>query len=162
MAAVSPMSMLAEEIRLQAAAAITQNADKLQVVEHPDERAPFPHDWLRVEFQNVDVTPADGESDFVVYSYDLHVGTVGDDLEAVGRTLNEWTRSIKLALVDRASDRSSLRTVPLPLSGLTLANSVVFEVEVGDDSPGTMEGDGWPRHSRTLTVRVRCYETATG
>lgn len=163
MAAVSPLSMLAEEIRQQIAAAITMDASKLQIAEHPTERALLTHDIELVEFGEIEREQADNEADFVTYGFPVLLGTMAVSPETGGRTLEDWTRAASLALGDRASDKSPLRNVPLTLSGLTLSGSVVFDVKIGTSSPGQVKGEGEQgyRLVRTLEVTVVCYETRT-
>lgn len=163
MAAVSPLSMLAEEIRLQIVAAITQNANKLNIAEHPTERALLAHDVVLVEFGDISREAESNEADMVTYSFAVLFATMATSPEAGGRTLEDWVRTASTTLGDRASDRSPLRTVPLPLSSLTLSNSVVFDVRIGQSSPGTVKGEGEQgyRLARSLELTVVCHETRT-
>lgn len=163
MAAVSPMSMLAEEIRLQVAGAITWNASKLQIAEHPSERALLSHDIEYIEFGEIERELADNESDFVRYRFSMLLATMSPSAETSGRTLEDWTRTASKTLGDRASDKSPLRNTPLTLSQLTLSGSVVFAIEIGTSTPGTMptEGEQFYRSARTLEIIVTCYETRT-
>lgn len=155
--------MLAEEIRLQIAGAITWNASKLQIAEHPTERALLSHDVELVEFGEISREQADNESDFVTYGFSVLMATLSPSAETSGRTLEDWIRAASLTLNDRASDRSPLRTSPLPLSSLTLSGSAVFEVRIGLSQPGTISGEGEQgfRTARTLEIEVVCYETRT-
>ena len=165
MAAVSPMSMYAEEIRLQAAAALaaTLNANQLVVAEHPSARSFLTHSVVRVEFLEIERTQADNEADMVAYSLDVLFATMSPDGEAAGRLLEDWARTLSLTLGDRASDRSPLRTNPLPLSSLdpNAINVYLFDIELGTSIPGQLEGESGFRHARNLGITATTYEQRT-
>ena len=164
MAALSPLSMLAEEIRLQIAGAITFNANSLSVAEHPTDRALLAHDVTYVTMGEIARERADNESQFVTYGFTVLFAVMSTSPEDGGRLLEDWVRTSSLTLNDRASDRSPLRTDPLPLSTLDLPTGcVVFDVEIGTSTPGTVAAEGQQgyRLARTVEITVTTYETAT-
>lgn len=160
--ATTPHSMLAEEIRAQAAALTGWNADFLAVAGAVGPLAVLPTDFVRVDFGDVTIEQADNESDLISYAFNVIMATSRDELVDAARFLDAQVRALKLVLADRASDRSPLRTDPLPLSSLDLpAGVVVFDVRIGTSTAGEIEGEGLFRYARTLEVVVVTYETRT-
>lgn len=169
-APTTAMSMIAEEIRSQADAVLKDAAEVTPIMtaidvtidalsEHPGPRALLTHSGCRVTYTEQERTQADNESDLVGYTYELLIWTSGEDQGDMGQALESWSERIAELLGDAASSRSMLRTVPLPLSGLTIPNAVVWDIQVGTSVPGVVpySDDGAFRLARNLTVVVTCY-----
>jgi len=153
--------MLAAEMVLQVAAAITQNADKLNVVEWPVNQVRWPHDVIVVALGGTRRTPIDNESDAVDYDFAINLATMGEDRAEMGYTLDTWARATSQVLGDRASDQSPLRAATLPLSTLALSGSAVLTISIGATETTTFpDGSGGFRAGVVVPVTVRCYERA--
>lgn len=166
MAAADPQSMLIDEIQAQIEGiGLTglHATDRIIASEYPRKDVHWPRDVVIVKWAGASVDVADNESDFVRHSIEVVLSTKGDNEETLGQTLMLWVRQIRLTIADRASDRSPLRTDPLPLTSHNLGaiNAAVQSVVIGAPQTTSTERDGAFRVGALLPITITTYERAT-
>lgn len=171
MASTSAQAIISDEIAQQAQTVLEDAlevspvldalSEPLVLSEHPGPRSLLTHSGIRVTYRDSSREMADSESDFVAYSYEVLLWQSGDDQAVVGQALDAWAERLAETLGDSASDRSPLRTSPLPLTSVSVPNATVFSVSVDSSTPGVVQGsdDGAFRLARLLTVTVTVYRT---